>query len=295
MRIALLASLLALLQGCAVTLLRDDLSEFYSDPALAAAEMAAEAPMQVSLLEAPGFTEEYGRKGLWQPLAFVREIHGGLYLLEPYDPARVPVLFIHGAGGTPQDWRNFIRDLDRTRYQAWVYYYPTGLPMEASARWLDKFVGKLHDQYGFQRLVVAAHSMGGLVAHRFLALNAAERRYDAMLITLATPFGGVPFAKLGVRVVPYSVPSWRDLSPDSVFLRRVHAEPLPAGVQHHLFYGYRADGDQYDSDGVITVGSQLEGHDTTRSQVHAFKTDHSAILDDAAVLARFAGLLADFN
>ena len=295
MRAAPIALLLAFLQGCAFTLLQDDLSEFYSDPALATSEMVAEAPMQVALLEAPGFTEEYGRKGLWQPLSFVREIHGGLYLLEPYDPERVPVLFIHGAGGTPQDWRNFIQQLDRTRYQAWVYYYPTGLPIESSAKWLDKFVGSLHDRYGFQRLAVAAHSMGGLVARRFLALNAPERNYEAMLITLATPWGGVPFAKLGVRVVPYSVPSWRDLSPDSVFLRRLHAEPLPAGVTHHLFYGYRADAGQYDSDGVITVGSQLEGSEQTGSQLHPFKTDHSAILDDAAVLGRFAELLAGFN
>src|ERR671924_865229 len=247
MRAVLIALLLAFLQGCAITLLQDDLSEFYANPDLVGSEMVSQAPMQVALLEAPGFTDEYGRKGLWQPLRFVREIHGGLYLLEPYDPARIPVLFIHGAGGTPQDWRNFIQSLDRTRYQPWVYYYPTGLPIEMSAQWLDRFVGGLHAQYGFQHLVVAAHSMGGLVARRFLALNAPERDYDAMLITLATPWGGVPFAKLGVRIVPYSIPSWRDLSPDSVFLRRLHAEPLPASVTHHLFYGYRADADQYDS------------------------------------------------
>jgi hypothetical protein len=80
-----------------------------------------------------------------------------------------------------------------------------------------------------------------------------------------------------------------------VFLRRLHADPLPAGVTHHLFYGYRADADPYDSDGVITVGSQLEGSEKTGSQLHAFKTDHSAILDDAAVLGRFAELLAGFN
>jgi pimeloyl-ACP methyl ester carboxylesterase len=295
MRAALIATLLALLQGCGFTLLRDDLSEFWSDPAVVTAEMLSEAPMQVSLLEAPGFMEQYGRKGLWQPLSFVKEVHGGLYLLEPYDPNRIPVLFVHGAGGTPLDWRFFIENLDLARYQVWAYYYPTGLPIETSAVWLDKFVSTLHAKYRFEHLVVAAHSMGGLVARRFLALNAAEGKYSALLVTFSTPWGGVPFAKLGARFMAYSIPSWRDLAPDSVFLRRLQAEPLPAGVKHHLFFAYRSDGDEYDSDGVITVASQLAGHKEAGSQLHGFRTDHSAILDDAAVFSRFADVLAGFN
>jgi hypothetical protein len=139
--------------------------------------------------------------------------------------------------------------------------------------------------------------MGGLVARRFIAMNAhgAGGDYQTLLVTLATPWGGVPFAKLGVRLVSYSIPRWRDLSPDSVSLRRLQAEPLPAGVKHHLFFGYRADGDQWDSDGVITVGSQLAGSEEAHSQLHGFKTDHSAILEDAAVFGRFAGILGGFN
>jgi pimeloyl-ACP methyl ester carboxylesterase len=295
MRTALIAALLALLQGCGFTLLRDDLSGFYADPATVAAEVLSEAPTQVSLLEAPGFMEQYGRKGLWQPLSFIKEVRGGLYLLEPYDPERIPVLFIHGAGGTPHDWRFFMQNLDLARYQVWVYYYPTGLPIETSAVWLDKFVSALHAKYRFERLVVAAHSMGGLVARRFLALNAPENKYSALLATFSTPWGGVPFAKLGARFMAYSVPSWRDLSPDSVFLRRLQTEPLPAGVKHHLFFAYRVDGDEFDSDGVISVASQLSGHKEAGSQVHGFRTDHSAILDDAAVFARFADLLASID
>ena len=295
MRAALIATLLALLQGCGFTLLRDDLSEFWSDPAVVTAEVLSEAPLQVSMLEAPGFTEQYARKGLWQPLSFIKEVHGGLYLLEPYDPARIPVLFIHGAGGTPLDFRFFIQNIDLAHFQVWVYYYPTGLPIETSAEWLDKFVSALHAKYRFEHLVVAAHSMGGLVARRFLALNAPGHKYNALLATFSTPWGGVPFAKLGARFMAYSVPSWRDLSPDSVFLRQLHAESLPAGVQHHLFYAYRADGDETDSDGVITVASQLAGHKEAGSQLHGFRTDHSAILDDASVFSRFAEVLAGFN
>ena len=289
--IALLAILL--LHGCAFTQLREDLSEFYANPEGVAAQVVAGA-LQVSGLDAPGLAETYGRKGLWQPLSFVKEKRGGVYLLEAYDPQKVPVLFIHGAGGTPQDWRYFISQLDRSRYQAWVFYYPTGLPIELSAGWLNNFVAELHRQFGFQRLAVAAHSMGGLVARRFLTLNAggSGRDYSTLLVTFSTPFGGVPVARLGLTLGAYAVPSWRDLAPDSVFLRALQSRSLPAAVRHHVFFGYREDGGHFDSDGVISVASQLAVK-TTRT--HGFRTDHSDILDSAPVFKSFAALLASFD
>ena len=285
---------LLVLQGCAFTQLREDLSEFYANPAGIAAQVKAAGALQVSGLDAPGLAGIYGRKGLWQPLSFVKEKRGGVYLLEAYDPQKVPVLFIHGAGGTPQDWRYFISRLDRSRYQVWVYYYPTGLPIELSAGWLNNFVADLHRQFGFQRLAVAAHSMGGLVARRFLTLNAGEERreYSALLVTFSTPFGGVPVARLGLSLGAYAVPSWHDLAPDSVFLRSLRKQTLPAAVRHHAFIGYREDGGDFDSDGVISVASQRAAG---AAGVHGFRTDHSDILDDAAVFRSFAALLARFD
>jgi pimeloyl-ACP methyl ester carboxylesterase len=295
MRAILLAAVL-LLQGCAFTQLREDLSEFYSNPAILTAQAVAETSTQVTRLDAPDFMESQGRKGLWQPLSFVKEKRGGVYLLEPYDAAKVPVLFIHGAGGTPQDWRYFIGKLDRTKYQAWVYYYPTGLPIDLSAQWLNTFVTALHAKYAFRQLIVTGHSMGGLVARRFIALNAhgAGQDYVKLLVTFATPWGGVPFAGLGAALGRYAIPSWKDLAPDSLFLRSLHTEALPPGIQHHLFFGYRERGDAGDSDGVITVASQLEervGHAAART--HGFKTDHSGILDDASVFRRYASVLEE--
>jgi pimeloyl-ACP methyl ester carboxylesterase len=290
MRALLLAALLAL-QGCAFSQLREDLEEFYAHPAMLARHFAQGEEARVTRLDAPGFVEAAGRKGLWQPLSFVKEKRAGVYLLEPYDPSRVPVLFIHGAGGTPQDWRYFIERLDRTRFQAWVYHYPTGVPIDASARWLQSFVGSLHARHGFRGLVVAGHGMGGLVARRFIALNAGAEGQDyvKLLVTFATPWGGVPFAALGASLGPYAIPSWRDLVPDSVFLRSLHAESLPGRVTHHLFFGYREGGDAWDSDGVISVASQLEGG---AARVHGFRTDHSGILSEASVFTRFAAILA---
>ena len=294
MRAVSIALLLLLVQGCAFQQLREDLSEFYANPEGVAAQVVVEEPLQVTNLDFPAFTESNGRKGLWKPLSFVKEKRGGVYLLEPYDAQKIPVLFIHGAGGTPQDFRYFISHLDRSKYQVWVYYYPTGLPIELSAHWLNNFVTELQQRYGFSHLAIAAHSMGGLVARRFIALNAkgAGQHYRTLLATFSTPFGGVPAARLGLSLGVYAVPSWRDLQPESAFLRKLHAQPLPAGVHHHIFYAYRDEGGDFDSDGVISVGSQLA---IQAEQAHGFRTDHSEILDNAPVFKSFASVLAGFD
>lgn len=295
---AVLIAAVLLLQGCgAFSQLREELDELYSNPAMLARGVAVVEDAPVTPLDAPAFTGSYGRKGLWQPVSFIKEKRDGVYLLAPYDRAKVPVLFIHGAGGTPQDWRYFIERLDRTKYQAWVYYYPTGMPIELSALRLNRSVAALHAKYGFKQLVVTGHSMGGLVARRFIALSAGEGQdYARLLVTFATPWGGVPFARIGIALAPQAIPSWKDLVPESDLLRSLQVAALPPAVKHHLFYGYRDRGDAFDSDGVITVASQLEEHvQAGAARTHGFKTDHSAILGDGAVFRRFASVLASLD
>ena len=294
MRTIATALLLLLVQGCAFTQLHEDLSEFYANPQGIASRVVVDEPLQISTLDAPAFTGSNGRKGLWQPLSFIKEKRSGVYLLEPYDPHKLPVLFIHGAGGTPQDWRFFISKLDRSRYQPWVYYYPTGLPIDLSAAWLQKFVASLHRDYGFVQLAIAAHSMGGLVAHRFLELDAesGKRSYATLLTTFSTPFGGVPAARLGLSLGAYAVPSWRDLTPDSAFLRALRSAVLPTTVKHHVFFAYQQDGVAYDSDGVISVASQLAAN---APNAHGYRTDHSDIIESIDVFRGFAAVLAGFR
>ena len=59
----------------------------------------------------PGY--ENARRGLWQPVEFVRQVGAGVYFLEPYDPDKIPVLFVHGALGHPGDWDAIVAALDR--------------------------------------------------------------------------------------------------------------------------------------------------------------------------------------
>src|SRR6185369_4353754 len=57
----------------------------------------------------------------------------GVYMLEPYDPQKIPVLFVHGLWSSPITWMEMFNDLRsqpeiRARYQFWFYFYPTGQP-----------------------------------------------------------------------------------------------------------------------------------------------------------------------
>jgi pimeloyl-ACP methyl ester carboxylesterase len=246
-------------------------------------------------LEDPTFAQEYVRKGLWQPLAFLREVGGRVLPLQKYDPGKIPVLFIHGSGRSPQDWRYFIEHLDRTRYQPWVYYYPSGLPLEASAVWLNTVIERLHDEYSFDRLHVIAHSMGGLVARRFIALNAAAGNdYIELFVSLATPWGGVPSARLGVDLLPVPVPSWADLVPEGRFIQSLREQPIPHTVKHYLFFAYKDDPGfrVASSDGVISLESQLDPWAQAQAAgVMGFNEDHIGVLTSRAALRAYACVL----
>ena len=94
----------------------------------------------------------------------------GLYLLRPYDPNKIPVIFVHGLISTPRMWRNVINELEtdpilRSRYQPWVFAYPTGNPVAYSAYRFREELVKAKKIYGFPKgFVLVGHSMGGIVS-----------------------------------------------------------------------------------------------------------------------------------
>ena len=67
-----------------------------------------------------------------------QEDHSGLYLIEPYQPGKIPVLFIHGLMSSPDTWVQMINSLKndpviRKRYQFWFYSFSSGMPILATA------------------------------------------------------------------------------------------------------------------------------------------------------------------
>lgn len=94
----------------------------------------------------------------------------GLYMLQPYDPDRIPLIFVHGLISTPRMWRNVINELEkdpelRRRYQCWVFSYPTGNPPLYSAMRLREELEKVQQRYPDSKdMVLVGHSMGGILA-----------------------------------------------------------------------------------------------------------------------------------
>jgi pimeloyl-ACP methyl ester carboxylesterase len=95
----------------------------------------------------------------------------GLYFLEPYDPSRIPVVFVHGLASTPYTWVKTINGLQqdpevRKRYQPWVFGYATGNPILYSALRLREELAKVDKLYpNHLPYVVVGHSMGGMLTH----------------------------------------------------------------------------------------------------------------------------------
>jgi pimeloyl-ACP methyl ester carboxylesterase len=95
----------------------------------------------------------------------------GLYFLEPYDPSRIPVVFVHGLMSSPFTWVKTINGLQqdpeiRKRYQPWVFGYATGNPIFYSALQLREELAKVDKLYpNHLPYVVVGHSMGGMLTH----------------------------------------------------------------------------------------------------------------------------------
>ncbi|HVX61486.1 MAG TPA: alpha/beta hydrolase [Pirellulales bacterium] len=100
----------------------------------------------------------------------------GLYMLQPYEPGKIPVLMVHGLWSSPMTWMEMFNDLRgdpavRSRYQFWFYLYPTGQPFWQSATKLREDLAHAravldpqHREPAFDQMVLVGHSMGGLVS-----------------------------------------------------------------------------------------------------------------------------------
>ncbi len=112
---------------------------------------------------------------------FLRPAGGGtddrLFMLEPYQPGKIPVVFIHGLLSDPLTWADMLNELQvqpqvSSRYQIWAFRYDTGEPFLTSAAALRRQLAELkayYDPCGGDRaaanIVLVGHSMGGLVAN----------------------------------------------------------------------------------------------------------------------------------
>jgi pimeloyl-ACP methyl ester carboxylesterase len=113
-----------------------------------------------------------------------------LYLMEPYDPKKEPLIMIHGLLSTPLAWAESSNEIwsneeVRKRYQIWHYLYNTSAPALYSARILRTQLHELRqmldpegDDPAMQKTTLLTHSMGGLVG-KALAVKPGKAFWQA--------------------------------------------------------------------------------------------------------------------
>lgn len=243
------------------------------------------------------FSEERGSKGFWEPASFFKAYGGNIYFLEEYDPQKIPVLFIHGAGGTPSGWDYFVSNMDRTIFQPWFFYYPSGARMRSMSHLLLWKLQNLQTKYKFDEMYITAHSMGGLIARSFIMDFGVEFPFVKLFISLATPWGGDKMAVYGVKQSPAVIPCWIDMQPEGGFIQSLYKRKMPDSVSFYMLYGHRGNRNPFRSnnDGTITLSSLLDRRAQAEAKmIYAFDEDHVSIIYSKEAVVQYNTILNSF-
>jgi len=157
--------------------------ELYDPLDLQSIDLAGrEVPLEVDLstplayfLNQPQFQDaDLSTKGLLYP-GDERTLQG-LYMLEPFDANKMPVVMVHGLWSSPITWMEMYNDLRsdplvREHYQFWFYLYPTGQPFWISASQMREDLALMRRNLdpnraapALDQMVLVGHSMGGLIS-----------------------------------------------------------------------------------------------------------------------------------
>ena len=110
----------------------------------------------------------------------------GLYFLKPYNPAQIPILFVHGTASSPVWWAEMFNTLMadpilRRYCQFGFYLYDSGKAIGLSARQfretLTKMVAELDPEgrnKALRNMVIIGHSQGGLLT-KLTAVDTGDR------------------------------------------------------------------------------------------------------------------------
>jgi pimeloyl-ACP methyl ester carboxylesterase len=117
--------------------------------------------------------------GMIRPLSAQRRPQ--IYLLDPYDPNKIPLLMVHGLQSTPVGFASLVNALRndpevRGKYQIWQFYYASETPVllnglelrDSLNEALHRLDPKDHDA-ATKRIVVLGHSMGGVISHTLVS------------------------------------------------------------------------------------------------------------------------------
>ena len=172
----------------------------------------------------------------------------GLYMLHPYHPNLIPVVFVHGTASSPARWAEMANELlgDRaiaSHYQLWFFIYNSGNPVVLSAMRLRESlqaVRKDVDPAGkdpaLNQMVVIGHSQGGLLT-KMMVVDSGHRFWDNVT--------SVPFDQAGLD------PETRDLASRAMFFK---PQPFVARV---IFIATPHRGSYMASNPIVKFGNKF--------------------------------------
>lgn len=245
------------------------------------------------------FDPKYGVAGVYNPSELISRTQGFLFGLEDYNEEKTTVLFVHGISGTPRDWKYLVEGLDRSRFQPFFFYYPSGLPLDKLGGLLAQIIETMDKTTanGRHKTVLVAHSMGGLVAISAINKLSAEGLAASlkMFCSFSTPYAGDESIRKWIDNAPVVVPSWRDIAAPNEFLRDLTDTPLPKRLPFYLFFSYH-DTSKFklgeSSDGSVSLRSQLTPTlQAAAAKVLGFNETHVGILNSEAARGSFLRLL----
>lgn len=153
--------------------------EFYSALNRTTVEIGnTQVPLELDLTTYRAYTLSQSRiwdLGRLQFLAPSERIKSRLIFNQPFDPNRIPVVFVHGTFSSPVTWAEMVNTLLadtelRRRYQFWTFMYGSGNPLVRSVNelrdTLTAEVARLDPQgtnAALRDMVVIGHSQGGLL------------------------------------------------------------------------------------------------------------------------------------
>ena len=172
----------------------------------------------------------------------------GLFLMEPYQRGKIPVVFVHGLLSDPDTWDEMLNELRadpefQDRFQFAVYMYPTGNPFLLSAGHFRKSLQdtrRLDDPRNpdpaLQDMILIGHSMGGVLS-RFQVTRSENKVWEL--------FAHQPFEQLRAP------PATRQMLHDSFFF-----EPQPY-IKRVVFIGTPHKGSSLARNIIARIGSSL--------------------------------------